>query len=72
MSMTWRRHSCLPRPHSWGRSWFDTVPAPRRRYADTPFAGESACATTSESYAGIGGAGFSLPTPACGRIFHSF
>jgi hypothetical protein len=21
----WRRHSCLPRPHSWGRSWFDTV-----------------------------------------------
>ena len=21
-------HSCLPRPHSWGRSWFDTVSHP--------------------------------------------
>src|ERR1017187_10180190 len=26
----WRRHSCLPRPHSWGRSWFDTVSLPQR------------------------------------------
>jgi hypothetical protein len=26
----WRRHSCLPRPHSWGRSWFDTVSHPER------------------------------------------
>src|ERR1035438_5158077 len=22
-------HSCLPRPHSWGRSWFDTVSPPQ-------------------------------------------
>ena len=26
---TWRRHSCLPRPHSWGCSWFDTVSHPQ-------------------------------------------
>src|ERR1035441_884277 len=26
---TWRRHSCLPRPHSWGRSWFDAVSHPQ-------------------------------------------
>src|ERR1017187_4615241 len=33
------------------------------------FAGETACATTSKSFACKGGACFSLPTPACGRIF---
>src|ERR1035438_6889991 len=27
---SWRRHSCLPRPHSWGRSWFDAVSRPLR------------------------------------------
>jgi hypothetical protein len=32
-------------------------------------AGETACATTGKSFACIGGACFSLPTPACGRIF---
>src|ERR1035441_3036733 len=32
------------------------------------FAGENACATNGRSFARIGGAGFSLPTPACGRI----
>jgi hypothetical protein len=31
-------------------------------------AGETACATNDKSFACIGGAGFSLPTPACGRI----
>jgi len=29
-ALTWRGHSCLPRPHSWGRSWFDTVSHPLR------------------------------------------
>ena len=33
------------------------------------YAGETACATTGKSFACIGGACFSLPTPACGRIF---
>src|ERR1017187_5827624 len=33
------------------------------------FAGETACATSGKSVARMGGAGFSLPTPACGRIF---
>src|ERR1035438_7192243 len=32
------------------------------------FAGGTACATSGKSVARIGGAGFSLPTPACGRI----
>jgi hypothetical protein len=32
-------------------------------------AGETACATNDKSFACIGGACFSLPTPACGRIF---
>jgi hypothetical protein len=32
-------------------------------------AGESACATTGNPFACIGGTGFSLSTPACGRIF---
>jgi hypothetical protein len=32
------------------------------------FAGETACATNGKSFACIGGACFSLPTPACGRI----
>ena len=32
------------------------------------FAGGTACATTGNSFACIGGACFSLPTPACGRI----
>jgi hypothetical protein len=31
-------------------------------------AGESACPTTGKSFACIGGTGFSLSTPACGRI----
>jgi hypothetical protein len=31
-------------------------------------ADETACATTGKSFACIGGACFSLPTPACGRI----
>src|ERR1022692_3278968 len=31
-------------------------------------ADESACPTTGKSFACIGGACFSLPTPACGRI----
>ena len=31
-------------------------------------AGETACATNDKSFACIGGAGFSLPTPVCGRI----
>ena len=44
--VTWRRHSCLPRPHSWGRSWFDTLLHPQTSVEmslDT--AGTSACAT---------------------------
>jgi hypothetical protein len=32
-------------------------------------AGESACPSTGKSFACIGGTGFSLSTPACGRIF---
>jgi hypothetical protein len=32
-------------------------------------AGESACPTTGKLFACIGGTGFSLSTPACGRIF---
>ena len=32
-------------------------------------AGGTACATNGKSFARNGGAGFSLPTPACGRIF---
>src|ERR1035441_8502405 len=32
-------------------------------------AGETACPTTGKSSACIGGTGFSLSTPACGRIF---
>src|ERR1035438_6976992 len=35
-------------------------------------AGESACPTTGRSFACIGGTGFSLSTPACGRIFLTF
>src|ERR1019366_5400012 len=31
-------------------------------------AGESACPTTGKAFACIGGTGFSLSTPACGRI----
>jgi hypothetical protein len=31
-------------------------------------AGETACGTIGKSFACIGGACFSLPTPACGRI----
>jgi hypothetical protein len=27
--VTWRRHLCLPRPHSWGRSWLDTLSHPQ-------------------------------------------
>jgi hypothetical protein len=34
----------------------------------TPFAGETACAATGMVLACLGGAGFSLPTPACGRV----
>src|ERR1035441_8115915 len=35
------------------------------------YAGETACATKGKSFACIGGTGFSLSTPACGRIsFH--
>src|ERR1019366_2790160 len=33
------------------------------------YAGETACATKGKSFACIGGTGFSLSTPACGRIF---
>src|ERR1019366_376177 len=33
------------------------------------YAGETACATNGKSFACIGGTGFSLSTPACGRIF---
>ena len=33
------------------------------------YAGETACATNGKSLACIGGTGFSLSTPACGRIF---
>ena len=33
------------------------------------FAGETACATNGKSFVCNGGACFSLPTPACGRIF---
>ena len=40
-----------------------------RSYERMRYAGETACATTGKSFACIGGACFSLPTPACGRIF---
>src|ERR1035441_7911353 len=33
-------------------------------------AGETACATNGESFVCIGGAGFSLPTPASGAFLH--
>jgi hypothetical protein len=33
------------------------------------FAGETACATNGKFVSCIDGACFSLPTPACGRIF---
>src|ERR1035438_4401822 len=33
------------------------------------YAGETACATNGKSFACIGGTGFSLSTPACGRTF---
>jgi hypothetical protein len=33
------------------------------------YAGETACATNGKSFARTGGTGFSLSTPACGRIF---
>src|ERR1017187_6505723 len=44
--MPWRRHSCLPRPPSWGRSWFETVPRSGKS-VDTisGTTGRSACAT---------------------------
>src|ERR1039457_3026996 len=38
------------------------------RNTELRFAGESACATSGKSSACEGGAGFSLPTPARGRI----
>src|ERR1035441_10875350 len=40
-----------------------------RRCERMRYAGETACATNGKSFAWIGGACFSLPTPACGRIF---
>src|ERR1035441_4655494 len=40
-----------------------------RRHEIMRFAGGTACATNGKSLACIGGACFSLPTPACGRIF---
>ncbi len=36
------------------------------------FAGETACATNGKSFGCDGGAGFSLLTPECGRIFRKF
>src|ERR1019366_6751628 len=45
------------------------MPQPRaEKLRKMRYAGETACATNGESLACIGGTGFSLSTPACGRI----
>src|SRR5450759_487604 len=47
--MPWRRHSCLPRPHSWGRSWVrHGVTSATRVETSLDTAGTSACATSAD------------------------